>query len=134
MEQSEYLVPNQDGLLSITITLSDITSLDVAVGVTITDGTAIGKYWYMIMYSRLICIKMSTVFYAAGMDYNVLATEFNVTIPAGELSSSFSIDIIYDVTCEDNITFDIVIRLLPSCLSLSLNISSSTVTIDNKGM
>ena len=70
----------------------------------------------------------------AGMDYNVTASVFNVTISAGVISSSFTINIIDDVTHEDNETFNITIRLLPSCLSLSLNISSSTVNIiDNDG-
>ena len=69
------------------------------------------------------------------MDYNVTASVFNVTISAGATSSSFNIDIIDDVTHEDNETFNVTIRLLPSCLSLSLGISSSVVTIiDSDGM
>ena len=59
---------------------------------------------------------------------------FNVTISAGSLSQSFDVDIINDMIQEDNETFNIAIRLLPSCLSLSLGTSSSTVTIiDNDG-
>ena len=54
---------------------------------------------------------------------------FNVTISAGSLSQSFDVDIINDMIQEDNETFNIAIRLLPSCLSLSLGTSSSTVTI-----
>ena len=54
---------------------------------------------------------------------------FNVTISAGSTSSSFSIDIINDMIQEDNETFNITITLLPSCLSLSLGTSSSTVKI-----
>ena len=54
---------------------------------------------------------------------------FNVTILAGSTSSSFSIDIINDIIQEDNETFIIAIRSIPSCLSLSLGTSSSTVTI-----
>ena len=64
--------------------------------------------------------------YVAGVDYNV--SECNVTISAGS-TSSFSIDIINDTIQEDNETFNITIRLLPSCLSLSLGTSSSTVMI-----
>ena len=72
--------------------------------------------------------------YTVGMDYNVTASVFNVTIPAGETSSSFDIDIIDDMTLEDEETFIITIALLPSCLSLYLDISSSTITIiDNDG-
>ena len=67
--------------------------------------------------------------FTAGMDYNVTASVFNVTISAGAISSSFNIDIIDDVIHEDNETINITIRLLPSCLSLYLNVSSSTVMI-----
>ena len=63
------------------------------------------------------------------------ALVFNVTISAGSTLSSFSIDIINDMIQEDNETFAITMRLLPSCLSLSLGTSSSTVTIiDDEGM
>ena len=54
---------------------------------------------------------------------------FNVTISAGSSSESFDVDIIDDMIQEDNETFNIAIRLLPSCLSFSLGTSSSTVTI-----
>ena len=62
------------------------------------------------------------------------ALMFNVTISTGSSSESFDVDIIDDMIQEDNETFNIAIRLLPSCLSLSLGTSSSTVTIiDNDG-
>ena len=75
------------------------------------------------------------IHYVAGVDYVISSVlVFNVTISAGSTSSSFSIDIINDMIQEDNETFNIVIRLLPSCLSLSLGTSSSTVMIiDNDG-
>ena len=75
------------------------------------------------------------IHYVAGVDYVMSSVlVFNVTISAGSTSSSFSIDIINDMIQEDNETFNIAIRLLPSCLSLSLGTSSSTVTIiDNDG-
>ena len=75
------------------------------------------------------------IHYVAGVDYVMSsALVFNVTISAGSTSSSFSIDIINDMIQEDNETFNIAIRLLPSCLSLSLGTSSSIVMIiDNDG-
>ena len=73
------------------------------------------------------------VFFTAGVDYSVTDAVFNVTIPAGDLSSSFSIDIIYDIAREDNEIFNILIELLPSCLSLTLGISSSAVIISGRG-
>ena len=73
------------------------------------------------------------IHYVAGVDYN-MSTAL-VTISAGSTSSSFSIDIINDMIQEDNETFNIAIRLLPSCLSLSLGTSSSTVLIiDDEGI
>ena len=70
------------------------------------------------------------IHYLAGVDYAMSsALVFNVTISARSTSSSFSIDIINDMIQEDNETFNIAIRLLPSCLTLSLGISSSTVMI-----
>ena len=67
----------------------------------------------------------------AGEDYAIsTALVFTVTIFAGLKSSSFNVDIFNDMIQEDNETFNIAIRvLLPSCVSLSLDASSSTVTI-----
>ena len=76
------------------------------------------------------------ILYVAGVDYAMsTALVFNVTISTGSASSSFSINIINDMIHEDNETFNIAIRLLPSCLSLSLGTSSSTVMIiDDDGI
>ena len=75
------------------------------------------------------------IHYVAGVDFTIsTALVFNETISAGSTSSSFSIDIINDMIQEDNETFNIAIRLLPSCLLLSLGTSSSTVMIiDDEG-
>ena len=62
------------------------------------------------------------------------ALVFNVTISAGSTSSSFSIDIINDMIQEDNEIFNIDIKLLPSCLSLSLGTSSTVMIIDDDGI
>ena len=93
----------------------------------------------MVMWSSNIVnvVTKCCIHYVAGVDYTMSsALVFNVTISAGSTtSSSFSIDIINDMIQEDNETFNIAIRLLPSCLSLSLGASSSTVTIiDDEGM
>ena len=70
------------------------------------------------------------IHYVAGVDYVMSSVlVFNVTISAGSTSSSFSMDIINDMIQEDNETFNIAIKLLPSCLSLSLGTSSSIATI-----
>ena len=63
------------------------------------------------------------------MDYNVTASLFNVTISAGATSTSFDIGITDDVIHEDNETFNVAIRLLPSNLSVSLCVSSSIIRI-----
>jgi len=43
LEQPEYLVTINNSALSVVITLSNVTSQDIAVEVNITDGTALGK-------------------------------------------------------------------------------------------
>ena len=69
------------------------------------------------------------------MDYNVSPSVFNVTISAGAISSTFNIDINDDEIHEDNETFNIAIKLVPTALQLTLCISSTTVTIiDHDGM
>ena len=103
-------------------------------------GIYISNYWQAqaglvltetFMYHTVILYYL----YTAGEDYAVsTAVVFNVTITAGSTSSSFSVNIFNDMIQEDNETFNVIIRLLPSCLSLSLGTSSSTVTIiDNDG-
>ena len=91
----------------------------------------------MVIYSAVIIILMIiTYWYTAMVDFARSTTlVFNVTISAGSTSSSFSIDIINDMIHEDSERFNIAIRLLPSCLSLSLGTSSSTVMIiDDDGI
>ena len=75
------------------------------------------------------------IHYVAGVDYAMSSVlVFNVTISAGSTSSSFDVDFFDDRIQEDNETFNIAIRTLPNCLSLSLGTSSSTVTIiENDG-
>ena len=75
------------------------------------------------------------IHYVAGVDYAMSSVLiFNVTISAGSTSSSFSIDIINDMIQEDNETFNIAIKLLPSSLSLSCDTSSTVMIIDDDGM
>ena len=126
LEHSNYTVDDRIDVLSVTILLSSVASKDVIVVVTITDGTATGiiNNVYVHTSNSYICIS-----HPAGIDYNVTASVFNVTISAGAASSSFNIDIIDDVIHESHESFDIAIRMLPNCLSLSLGISFSTVTI-----
>ena len=92
----------------------------------------------MVMWSSNIVnvVTKCCIHHVAGVDYAMsTALVFNVTISAGSISLSLSIDIIDDMIQEDNKTFNIAIRLLPSCLSLSLGTSSSTVMIiDDEGI
>ena len=59
----------------------------------------------------------------------VTASVFNVTIAAGATSTSFDIDIIDDVIHEDNETFNVAIRLLPSNFLASLCVSTCIIRI-----
>ena len=127
LSQSQYSVVESNNLLTGTITLSSRASEDVIVEVTISDGSANGN----VEYSNIVnVVTKCCIHYVAGVDYAMSsALVFNVIISAGSTSSSFSIDIINDMIQEDSETFNITIRLLPSCLSLSLGTSSSTIMI-----
>ena len=117
LSQSQYSVAESNNTLTGTITLSSRASEDVIVEVTISDGSANSSN---IIYAMTKCCIHYTM---SG------ALVFDVTISAGSASSSFRMDIINDTIQEDNETFNIAIRLLPSCLSLSLGTSSSTIMI-----
>ena len=67
-----------------------------------------------------------------GEDYNVTQQSLLV-IPAGLTSSLYSVDIINDMIHEDDETFDITITLMTTCLSISVDNNSTTVTIINHG-
>ena len=127
LSQSQYSVAESDTSLSVIIILSSRASEDVMVEVTLSDGSAYGKVMLLKYYCNLV--------YTAGLDYAMsTGLVFNVTISVGSLTSSFDVDINNNMIHEDNETFNIAIRLLPSCLLLSLGTSSSTVTIiDNDG-
>ena len=66
------------------------------------------------------------------MDYAISTSlVFNATITAGLKSLPFIVDISDDMIQEDNETFYIALRPLPSCLPLKHGILRSTVTIIN---
>ena len=90
----------------------------------------------MVMYKDFMILMIKTYWYTAIVDFaRSTGLVFNVTISAGSTSSSFGIDIVNDMIQEDNETFNIAMRLLPSCLSLSPGTASSTVMIiDDDGM
>ena len=69
--------------------------------------------------------------FTVGEDYNV--TQQSLLIPAGLTSSLYSVDIINDMIHEDDETFDITIILMTTCLSISVDDNSTTVTILNHG-
>ena len=50
LEQSEYLVANKFGSLSVFVKVNDITSQDIIVEVTVTNGTALGEYIRMYIH------------------------------------------------------------------------------------
>ena len=59
---------------------------------------------------------------------------YNVTITAGMTSSSFDVDIIDNMIQEENKTFYIFIRIIPTCLPVTINSDITTVTIiDDEG-
>ena len=59
---------------------------------------------------------------------------YNVTITAGMTSSSFDVDIIDNVMQDGNKTLNVSIRLIPTCLPVTINSNTTTVTIiDDEG-
>ena len=89
----------------------------------------------MFIIHFIVHIPTYTFAFIAGIDYNVTTQVFNLTIIAGRTAAPINVDIINDVIHEDHETFSIAITLLPSCLSLSLEYSQSTIRIlDNDSM
>ena len=59
---------------------------------------------------------------------------YNVTITAGMTSSSFDVDIIDNMIQDGNKTFNVSIRLIPTCLPVTINSHTITVAIiDDEG-
>ena len=60
---------------------------------------------------------------------------YNVTITAGMASSSFDVDIIDNMIQDGNKTFNISIRIISTCLPVTINSDTTTVAIiDNEGI
>ena len=60
---------------------------------------------------------------------------YNVTITAGMTSSSFDVDIIDNIRQDGDKTFNISIRLLSTCLPVTIGSDTTTVTIiDDEGV
>ena len=59
---------------------------------------------------------------------------YNVTITAGMTSSSFDVDIIDNMIQDGDKMLTITIRLIPTCLPVAINSTTTTVTItDDEG-
>ena len=54
---------------------------------------------------------------------------YNVTITAGMTSSSFDVDIIDNMIQDEDKMFTITIRLIPTCLPVTINSTTTIVTI-----
>ena len=60
---------------------------------------------------------------------------FNVTISSGMTSSSFDVDIINNTTQDGNKMFSITIRLISTCLPITIKSDTAIMTvIDDDGM
>ena len=60
---------------------------------------------------------------------------FNVTISSGTTSSSFDLDVIDNTVQDDNKNFSITMRLISTCLPITIKSDTSSVTvIDDEGM
>ena len=73
----------------------------------------------------------------AGIDYDRSGAPlvFNVTISNGTTSSSFEVDVIDNTVQDDNKNFSITMRLISTCLPITIKSDTSSVTvIDDEGM
>ena len=60
---------------------------------------------------------------------------FNVTISSGMTSSSFDVDIINNTAQDGNKIFSITIRLISTCLPITIKSDTTSVTIiDDEGI
>ena len=60
---------------------------------------------------------------------------FNVTIRSGKKSSSFDVDIINNTVQDGNKMFSITIRLISTCLPITIKSDTASVTIiDDEGI
>ena len=60
---------------------------------------------------------------------------FNVTISNGMTSSSFDVDIIDNMVQDFHKMFSIILRLIPTCLPITVKSNTSNMTItDDEGM
>ena len=58
---------------------------------------------------------------------------YNVTITAGMTSSSFDVDIIDNMIKDGDKMFTITIRLISTCLPVTIDSDTTTVTITDEG-
>ena len=80
------------------------------------------------MHYTVVCYECTFAF-TAGLDYSIATPVFSLTISAGTKAAFIDVNIIDDTIHEDQETFNIAITLLPSCLSLSLGFSQTTIKI-----
>ncbi|XP_065905004.1 uncharacterized protein [Dysidea avara] len=105
-EEQPCTVQESGGSFNMEFTLGAITSHDIPIMITITDITA-----------------------TAGSDYRI-SSPLTVTIPSGELSVSFSVDIIDNTVQEKNKTLSLTVDLQSGCLPVTINGDHSfTITI-----
>ena len=131
--QSQYSIEENITPLSVGLMLNRRTSEDVIVEVTITDGSAKGR-WFINGWCKVDKIN----YFTAGIDYDISSLlNNNVTITAGMTSSSFDVDIIDNDIQDGDKMFTIKIRPLITCFTLPVTVDSDTamVTIsDNEGI
>ena len=84
----------------------------------------------------VIIVDVKLIYYStAGIDYGRSSPlVHNVTITAGMASSSFDVDIIDNMIQDGDKMFTITIRLISTCLPVTINSDTTTVTIiDDEG-
>ncbi|XP_065918902.1 extracellular matrix protein 3-like [Dysidea avara] len=107
-DQSQYFIEENMTPLSVGLILNRTTSEDVIVEVSVNDRSA-----------------------KAGIDYDRSGAPlvFNVTISSGVTSSSFDVNINNNTRQDGDTMFSITIRLISTCLPITIKSDTTSVTI-----
>ena len=130
-DQPQYYVDENMTPLSVGLLLNRTTSEDVIVEVSVNDGSAKGSSY------NFWCCKVERYSTTAGIHYNRSgdALVFNVTISSGKTLSLFDVNIIDNMIQDGNKMFSITIRLISTCLPITIKSDTTSVTIkDDEGM
>ena len=117
--QSSYNIDENKGPVQPKLMLSNPSTIEIIFIVFSKDGSATGKYLYILIAYAIILLQ------GRGIDYN--SGPYNVAIPAGNLSSSFNVSINDDNVLELNEEFYLAIDQSSLPNGINIDIPNSTI-------